>query len=113
MRNAVRTLAAILVLGAAVPAAQAQTTRSEELPNNNPIAAYSAPNRTYVRSYLRDRTMPSVDYSGQLAVGAQVPSSVVVQGFEGDPAYSSYRYGRVNNRYIVVDQNGRVVDIVE
>ncbi len=115
MRIATLALSALILGGAPFTAtyAQAQVTRAEELPGNRPIAAYSAPQRTYLRTYLRDRNVPSVQYGEPLAVGTQVPSSYTVYPIEGDPTLMGYRYARLNNRYIVLDTSGRVIDVIE
>jgi hypothetical protein len=75
------------------------------------LATWTTDNRTYFRTYARQRNVPSVDYNGQLAVGGQLPSSVVVYPIEGDAAYTRYRYTRLNNRYVVLDQTGRIIDL--
>ncbi len=113
MRTAALALTAILSLAAMAPAVQAQNTRSEEIPGNKPISTYSQENRTYVRRYVRDRTVPNVDYTGQIVIGSQVSPTITMHTFEGDETYTNYRYGRLNNRYVVVDQAGRIVDVIE
>jgi hypothetical protein len=112
-RAATIALSVLLAASAAVPAALAQSTRAEELPNNNPSATWAYPNQVYFRSYVGTRPVPSVAFDGTVAIGAQVPSSVIVYGIEGEPYYRSFRYGRVNDRYIVIDQSGRIVDVID
>jgi Protein of unknown function (DUF1236) len=109
MKFRVIAIAAALAIGAAAPSF-AQTTRSEELPGNNPTATWNAQNKTYFRTYVRERKIPSVEHGSELAVGAEVPSSITIYRFEGDPAYSRYRYARINNRYYILDERNRIID---
>ncbi len=115
MRTTALVLTAMIAVTSPILAveASAQVTRAEELPGNSPIKAYSIQQRTYLRGYVQKREIPSMDYSGQLAVGTQVPSSYTYYDIDGDPALVGYRYTRLNNRYIVVDQNGRIIDVLE
>ncbi len=139
MRTALLAFTAVLSLAAAVPAVQAQSTRSEEMPGNKPIAGYSVQQREFMRSYVRARPMSEfqgniavgvpgsaqssvnpnatsaagANVGGNIALGANVPSSVTVRQVEGNPEYAGFRYGRVGNQYVVVDSMGRIVDTFE
>ncbi len=139
MRTAALALTAILSLAATAPAVQAQSTRSEEIQGNKPIANYSMQQRDWMRTYVRARPMSEfqgqtavgvpgsaqssantnatsaagANVGGNIALGANVPSSVTVREVVGNPEYSGFRYGRVNNQYVVVDSMGKIVDTFE
>ena len=115
MRTTAFFFSAILAAGLPTLAVdvQAQSTRANEMPGNDPIKFYSTPQRTYVQGYVRQRMVPTVQYSGQLEIGSQIPSSYTYHDIEGDPALVGYRYTRFNERYVVVDQNGRVIDVID
>jgi hypothetical protein len=115
MRTSTLILATFMAAGAPmlVTVAHAQVTRSEEMPGNNPTKFYSTNQRTYVQGYVRNRTVPSITYDGQIAIGTQLPSSYSYYDVEGEPELRGYRYGRFNNRYVVIDSTGRVVDVIE
>jgi hypothetical protein len=115
MRTKTLILSLVIAATASMAAypASAQINRPEDVPGSSPIPGYSAQQRTYIRGYVQRQVIPSVDYSGQLAVGGMVPSSYTFRAIDGDPAIIGYRYGRFNNKYIVVDQAGRVIDVIE
>jgi Protein of unknown function (DUF1236) len=115
MRTTAFVFSVILVAGLPTLAveAQAQTTRATELPGNDPTKFYSTSQRNYVQGYVRQRMVPSVQYRGQLEIGTQIPSTHTYYDIEGDPSLTGYRYARFNERYVVVDQNGRVIDVIE
>ncbi len=139
MRTAALALTAILSLAATAPTVQAQTTRSEELPGNKPIAGYSMQQRDWMRTYVRARPMSEfqgqtavgvpgsaqssantnatsaagANVGGNIALGANVPSSVTMREVVGNPEYAGFRYGRWGNQYVVVDSMGKIVDTFE
>ena len=92
--------------------AQAQSA-SDRVPGSSPSAFYSTNHRNYIQGYVRNRTVPSVIYDGQIVVGIQLPSSYTYYDVDGDPTVRGYRYGRFNNRYVVIDSSGRVVDMID
>jgi hypothetical protein len=110
MRRHLIALSAVAALGAAVlPAAQAQTS----------VVTITPQQRTFFESYVSSRSS-GTDFGrtannnngGNIALGANVPSSVTLQRFEGNPEYASYRYGRIDNRTVVTDADGRIVHII-
>jgi len=48
-----------------------------------------------------------------LVVGQPVPPGVTVYNIEGNPRLASYRYAYVNQQYVLIDANGRVLGAVE
>ena len=128
-------------LAAAVGAAHAQSTstRSNEMPGNQPIAGYSMQQRDFMRGYVRARPMSEfqgnvavgvpgsaqssanpnatsaagANVGGNIALGANVPSSVTTREVMGNPEYSGFRYGRAGNQFVIVDSMGRIVDTFE
>lgn len=138
MKRHLATLSALAFV-AGLGAAHAQTTRSTEIPGNNPQATYSQQQRDFMRSYVRGR--PTSEFQGQTAVGvpgsaqssanpnatsaaganvggnialgANVPSSTPLRSVEGNPQYSGYRYGRMGNQFVIVDSTGKIVDTFE
>jgi hypothetical protein len=140
MKRHVLALSAI-ALAATIGAAHAQSTptRSNELPGNQPIAGYSVQQREFMRTYVRARpqsewqgntavgvpgsaqssanpnatSAAGANVGGNIALGANVPSSVTTREVVGNPAYSGFRYGRFGNQYVIVDSTGKIVDTFE
>lgn len=71
------------------------------------------PDRVYVRQYVTRTPRPAVRLDGDVVVGATLPSTVRYYEIEGNPRLQGYRYAHVNDDYVVVDAQGRVVAIVE
>ncbi len=69
--------------------------------------------RIYVREYVVRREVPSARYEGDLVVGTEIPGTVTYYRIEDNPRLSSYRYTRVNNRYVLVDSSNRFITYVE
>lgn len=67
------------------------------------------------RQYVVQQNVPSYTYSGDVAVGAVLPSSGVTY-YEVPATYGvkEYRYTRVNNRVVLVDPTTRrVVQVIQ
>lgn len=112
MRRHLIALSAVAALGAAVlPAAQAQTSGGMTI---------TPAQRTFFQSYVSSRNSgtdlgraANTNNGGNIALGANVPSSVTLNRFEGSDEYANFRYGRVNGRNVVTDTSGRIVHIIE
>jgi hypothetical protein len=76
-------------------------------------AAFTPEDRTYVRGYVTDRRVDPVTLDEPIAIGRPLPPRVKTYVIEGNPRYSSYRYARVNNQYLLVDANGNVLGAVD
>lgn len=139
MRRHFLGFTAIAFAAALLPAAvNAQNTRSTEIQGNQPNAAYSMQHRDYMRGYVRARPMSEFEGSavgvagsaqssaqtsatsaaganngGNIALGANVPTSMRLRPMQGDAAYANYRYGRAGNQYVVVDSAGKILDTFE
>jgi hypothetical protein len=114
MRKIALIFSAMIIAGVPMAGTEVNAqSRTEPTPGSTAIDFYSTQQRSYLRSYVVRRTIPSVEYSGQLEVGARLPDSYTYYDVEGDPTVTRYRYGRFNNRYVVIDQSGRVVDVIE
>ncbi len=114
MRTTTLLFSAIIAASSLLPASGAQAqSNSDRLPGSSPSQFYSTNHRNYMQGYVRNRTVPSVTYDGQIAVGTQLPSTYTYYDVDGNPEVRGYRYGRFNNRYIVIDSGGRVVDMID
>ncbi len=69
--------------------------------------------RTYVRERVVTREVPSVTYQGEVVVGRELPGTVRYYEIDGRPSLDSYRYTRINNRYVVVDRSNRIVEVID
>ena len=68
--------------------------------------------RTYVQGYVVKHPAQAVRIEGDVAVGTELPRTVRYYNFEGNERLRAYRYARVNDRYVVVDASGRVVEVI-
>ncbi len=75
--------------------------------------ALTADDRVYVQQYVYSRQVEPVVVQQGLAVGQPVPAGVTVYNFEGNPRLATYRYAYVNQQYVLIDANGRVLGAVE
>lgn len=71
------------------------------------------PDRVYVREYVTRTPRPAVRIEQEVAVGTTLPSTVRYYEIEGNPRLEGYRYAHVNDDYVVVDTQGRIVAVVE
>lgn len=72
------------------------------------VGAAATPDKK-VRSYVTTQERESVVYDGDVAVGSSLPSSVKVY----EVPDSDYSYTVVNKRRYIVDDDRRVVEVVE
>jgi len=77
------------------------------------VGALTAEDRVYVQQYVYSRQVQPVVVQQGLAVGQPVPAGVTVYNFEGNPRLAPYRYAYVNQQYVLIDSNGRVVGSIE
>ena len=77
------------------------------------VGALTAEDRVYVQQYVYSRQVQPVVVQQGLAVGQPVPAGVTVYNFEGNPRLATYRYAYVNQQYVLIDANGRVLGAVE
>ncbi len=77
------------------------------------VGALTAEDRVYVQQYVYSRQVEPVVVQQGLAVGQPVPAGVTVYNFEGNPRLATYRYAYVNQQYVLIDANGRVLGAVE
>lgn len=73
----------------------------------------SADDRVYVRQYVVQRNVPSARFEGDILVGAELPATVRYYEIENDPRFSNYRYTRLNNRYVLVNTDNRIVAVLD
>lgn len=71
------------------------------------------PDRVYVREYVTRTPRPAVRVEQEVVVGATLPSTVRYYEIEGNPRLEGYRYANVNDEYVIVDAQGRIVAVVE
>jgi hypothetical protein len=63
-----------------------------------------------VRTYVTGQTVPPVSYSGQIAVGQTLPSTVTMYDI---PRYERYRWAYLNNQRVLIDRsNNRIVAVI-
>ena len=77
------------------------------------VGALTAEDRVYVQQYVYSRPAEPVVVQQGLVVGQPVPAGVAVYNFEGNPRLATYRYAHVNQQYVLIDANGRVVGAIE
>ena len=77
------------------------------------VGALTAEDRVYVQQYVYSRQVEPVVVQQGLAVGQPVPAGVTVYNFEGNPRLATYRYAYVNQQYVLIDANGRVLGAIE
>jgi uncharacterized protein YcfJ len=77
------------------------------------VGSLTPEDRTYVQTYVRRTPRQSVRIQEDIRVGAELPSTVTYYQIEGRPALSSYRYAYVNDRYVLVDGNRRIVQVID
>lgn len=76
-------------------------------------SAFTPEDRTYVREYVARERVPSVRYEREVAVGQRLPDTIEYRRISGNPRFESYRYARVNDRYVMVDRDGTIVQIID
>jgi uncharacterized protein YcfJ len=77
------------------------------------VGSLTPEDRTYVQTYVRRTPRQSVRIREDVAVGTTLPSTVTYYEIEGRPSLSSYRYAYVNDRYVLVDGNRRIVQVID
>jgi uncharacterized membrane protein len=77
------------------------------------VGSLTAEDRVYVQQYVYSRQVEPVVVQQGLAVGQPVPAGVTVYNIEGNPRLATYRYAYVNQQYVLIDANGRVLGAVE
>jgi len=77
------------------------------------VGALTAEDQTYARRYVYERQVEPVVIQQGVAVGQPLPGTVTTYTFEGNPRLSTYRYAYVNNQYLLIDNNGRVLGSIE
>jgi len=64
-----------------------------------------------VRTYITEQEAPSVVYDGDVVVGTELPSSVVVHTI---PSNDAYGYTVINKKRVIVDpQTHRIIEVIE
>ena len=77
------------------------------------VGSLSAEDQVYARRYVYERQVEPVVLQDGVAVGRPLPQNVTTYQFEGNPRLSTYRYAYVNQQYLLVDSNGRVLGSIE
>jgi hypothetical protein len=76
------------------------------------VGAITAEDRVYIQQYVYSRPVEPVVVQTGVTVGQPLPAGVAVYSFEDNPRLASYRYAYVNQQYILVDGNGRVMGAI-
>lgn len=79
----------------------------------NAPSAISDAERQYFREVMARQTVPSVRYDGTFVIGAELPGTVRYYDVPNDPRFTDYRYTRLNDRYLLVDRNNRIVAVFD
>ena len=70
--------------------------------------------RPRFRSYVTERRVPSYRYEREVAIGAELPSSVTYYEVPREYGVTKYRYTVVNDRTVLVDPGThRIVQVIE
>lgn len=73
------------------------------------VGGIAAEDRTYIQGYVYDHRVEPVTVQERVVIGEPLPTTVKTYTFENRPSLAKYRYAYVNNQYILVDANGRVM----
>ena len=79
----------------------------------NSPSAISDAEWQYFREFMAGQTVPSARYDGTIVVGSALPGTVRYYEVENDPRFRNYRYTRLNDRYLLVDRDNRVIAIID
>jgi hypothetical protein len=77
------------------------------------VGAITAEDRVYIQQYVYSRPVDPVVVQTGVTVGQPLPAGVAVYSFQDNPRLANYRYAYVNQQYILVDGNGRVMGSIE
>jgi hypothetical protein len=77
------------------------------------VGSLSAEDRVYVQQYVYSRPVEPVVLQQGVAVGQPLPAGVAVYTFEGNPRLAGYHYAYVNQQYLLVDSQGRVLGAIQ
>jgi len=77
------------------------------------VGALSAEDQMYARRYVYERQVEPVTLQSGVVVGQPLPQTVTTYQFEGNQRLSPYRYAYVNQQYLLVDSQGRVMGSIE
>ena len=77
------------------------------------VGSLTAEDRVYVQQYVYARQVEPVVVQQSVVVGQPVPAGVVVHNIDGNPRLAGYRYAYVNQQYVLIDQSGRVMSVIE
>jgi hypothetical protein len=122
MRKAIFAISALMIAGLplATTEASAQSQSpgatapgTSQNPGGKPLEFLNSEQRDRMRTYIRTQRVAPGRYDGQIGMGSTLPPSVTMYPIEGDPMFRSYRYSRLNNQIVIVDQTGRVVDMYD
>ena len=75
--------------------------------------ALTPEDHVYLRQYVRDRKDVQGFAIQDMAIGGSLPRTVALYRIEGNPRLSDYRYAYVNNQYLLVDANGRIIGAIQ
>jgi hypothetical protein len=77
------------------------------------VGSLTADDRVYVQHYVYQRPVQPVMLQEGVRVGEPLPGNVATYRFEGNQRLATYRYAYVNQQYILIDSNGRVLGAIE
>ncbi|MBV9347310.1 MAG: DUF1236 domain-containing protein [Pseudolabrys sp.] len=77
------------------------------------VGGIAADDRVYIQRYVYERQVAPVTVQERVVVGEPLPRAVTTYTFEGNPRLAGYRYAYVNNQYILVSSDGRVMGSIE
>ncbi len=77
------------------------------------IGSVTPEDRVYVRRYVDEHEVPQVVVRERVEIGRPLPRSVKTYRFEGNQRLQSHTYARVNNQYLLIDEDGNEVGAIE
>jgi uncharacterized protein YcfJ len=76
------------------------------------LGAMTDDDRVWVRDYVKTHPRASVEVKEPIVVGKPLPGTVTVYEIDGNPRLAGYRYAYVNDDYLLIDRDGRVVGTI-
>ena len=112
MKNLLIACAATLTLATA---AAAQTSTTTTTGSTSTTVTIEPEVRTKVRQYITMNKPKAVTAPSGYTVsrGAVLPETIEVQSFPADVGVTQFRYTMVGDRTVLVDNNRRIVEVIE
>lgn len=126
MKKILLTTVALLGVSVLPLSAQTQTRPPQPTPEvggaagalsggnvGNAPTSITAEERAMFQQRMRGLNAPSARFEGNVVVGAELPGTVRYYDFENEPRFTNYRYTRLNDRYVLVNRQNRVLAVFD